>query len=113
MMNMPFYKVASFSEIPENSMKAFTVSGREILVANLQGNVYAMDNRCSHRKGELSKGTLAGTTVTCPLHGSKFDLVSGRAISGPKLGPIKLKTSNLNSYKVKVEEDSIFVEIPE
>lgn len=112
-MGMPFYRIASLSEVPANSMKPFTVSGKEILVANLNGNLYAMDNRCSHRKGDLSKGTLTGTTVTCPVHGSKFDLTSGKAISGPKLGPIKLRTSDLNSYKVKVEEGSIMVELPE
>ncbi|MEN3035667.1 MAG: non-heme iron oxygenase ferredoxin subunit [Candidatus Methanosuratincola sp.] len=112
-MDMAFYRVASLSEVPPNSMKAFTVSGREILVANINGNFYAINNRCSHRKGDLSKGTISGTTVTCPVHGSKFDLTSGKAISGPKLGPIKLKTSDLNSYKVKVEEGSIMVELPE
>ncbi|MEN3036261.1 MAG: non-heme iron oxygenase ferredoxin subunit [Candidatus Methanosuratincola petrocarbonis] len=112
-MDMALYRVANLSEVPPNSMRPFTVSGREILVANLNGNLYAMDNRCSHRKGDLSKGALSGTTVTCPVHGSKFDLTSGKAISGPKLGPIKLKTSDLNSYKVKVEEGSIMVELPE
>jgi 3-phenylpropionate/trans-cinnamate dioxygenase ferredoxin subunit len=112
-MDMTFYRVASLSEVPPNAMKAFTISGREILVANINGNLYAIDNRCSHRKGDLSKGVIDGTTVTCPVHGSKFDLSSGKALSGPKFGPIKLKTSDLNSYKVKVEEGSIMVELPE
>lgn len=94
-------------------MKAFTVSAREILVANLDGKLYAMDNRCSHRKGDLSKGTISGTVVTCPVHGSKFDLTSGKSISGPKFGPVRLKTSDLNSYKVKVDGDSISVELPD
>ncbi|MBC7120618.1 MAG: non-heme iron oxygenase ferredoxin subunit [Candidatus Methanosuratus sp.] len=107
------FRVASLSEVPPGSMRSFTVSGKEILVANLNGRLYAMDSRCSHRNGDLSKGTLDGTVVTCPLHGSKFDLATGKSISGPKLGQIKMKISDLKSYPVKVDEGSIMVDVPE
>ncbi|MDI9645027.1 MAG: non-heme iron oxygenase ferredoxin subunit [Candidatus Verstraetearchaeota archaeon] len=109
---MVFYKVVAVSELPPNSMRAFTVQGKEILVANLGGKFFSIDNRCSHRKGDLSKGKLEGEVVICPLHGSKFELASGKAISGPKIGPVRGKTPDLKSYPVKVEGESVMVDLP-
>lgn len=109
---MALYEVCKPSALPPNSMKSFTVSGKEILLVNLNGKIYAMDNRCPHKGGDLSKGTIKDGVVVCPLHGSRFEPSTGRAVSGPKIGPIRLKVSDLNSYPVVVDGDSVKVEIP-
>lgn len=99
------------SDLPSGAMKSFLVGGKKILIANVGGNFYAVDNTCTHAGGDLSKGKLEGTTVTCPRHGSKFDVTSGRNLSGPKIPFFKPKVRDLNAYAVKIEGDSIAVDI--
>lgn len=108
---MEYIEVGRISDITEGSMKAYTVQGREILVSSYNGKYYAIDGKCTHRGGDLSKGKLEGKIVTCPLHGSKFDVTTGGNLSGPKIGIIKIKTKDEPSYEVKVEGDIIKVNI--
>ena len=61
--------------------------------------------------GDLSKGKLEGKIVTCPRHGSKFDVTSGICLSGPKLGLIKPRIKNEEVYTLKVDGNSILVDI--
>ena len=69
---MGFVKVGEISEIPVGKMKMFKVGDKEYLVANVKGNYYAMGNRCTHAKADLSRGSLEGNVVICPKHKSKF-----------------------------------------
>jgi len=108
---MSLIEVAKTGEIKEGTMKPVDAGGREIMIVNYQGDYYAVEKKCTHRGGDLSRGGLEGKIVTCPLHGSKFDVTTGKSISGPKIGPIKLKTEDLPVYKVKVEGNSISVSI--
>lgn len=108
---MVFVKVGETTEVPAGAMKAFTVRENEILVLNVNGKYYAMNNRCTHMGGDLSKGTLQGIILTCPRHGSRFDVTSGKALHGPKFGPIKLKTSDAHIYPAQVDGNSIMVDI--
>ena len=55
-----FVKVAETAEVPAGKMKMVTVDGKEILIANVEGKYYAMGNKCTHRGGHLSKGSLSG-----------------------------------------------------
>ena len=108
---MEYLEVGKTSEITEGTMKAYIVQGKDILVANFGGKYYAIGGKCTHVGGDLSKGKLDGKIVTCPKHGSKFDITTGESISGPKIGFLKLKTKNEPSYEVKIEGDSIKVNI--
>ena len=108
---MSFFSVAKTNEIPEGAMKPIIAQGKEILVVNYNGNYYAINRRCTHMGGDLSKGKLEGKIVTCPRHGSRFDATTGVSISGPKIGFLRLKTKNEPSYKVKVENGNIKVDI--
>ena len=101
---MSFTEVAKVVDIPAGSMKSFTLNGNEILVANYNGNYYAIANRCTHFKGDLSKGKLDGNIVTCPRHGSKFDITNGKRISGPA-------KNDETTYEVKVEGPAIKINI--
>ena len=108
---MVYTKVARASEIPAGSMKMIMFAGREILVANVNGKYYAIPDRCTHNNGDLSKGTLEGNIVTCPKHGQRFDLTTGKSIQGPKVGFLKLKGKDANQVAAKVEGDDLLIDL--
>jgi len=92
-------------DIPAGKMQKVTVDGKEILVVNVDGNFYAMDDTCTHAGASLSEGTLEGAIVTCGWHGAKFDCKAG------KLHAFPAKIKDLNSYKVVVESENVFLEL--
>lgn len=106
---MEFVKVASASEVPAGKMKMVKVGETEVLIANVGGKYYAISNRCTHAGGSLSEGSLEGNVVTCPKHGSKFDLTSGKAVQGPKIAFFKLKTKDEQTFEVKADGPDILV----
>lgn len=108
---MSFFEVAKTNEVPNGTMKAASIQDKEILIVNYDGNYYAINRICTHMGGDLSKGKLEGKIVTCPRHGSKFDVTTGKSISGPRIGFLKLKTKDEPSYQVKVENGSIKIDI--
>src|SRR3974390_283631 len=108
---MSFAEVAQVNDLPAGSMKPYSVGGKQILVCNIDGKFYAIDNTCTHAGGDLSKGKLEGKTITCPRHGAKFDVTSGECVSGPKLGLFKPKGKNSTGYEVKIEGNSIKVNV--
>ena len=96
--------VGKTSDIPSGEMLKVESEGKEILVANENGNYFAMDDTCTHQNASLSEGTLEGSTVTCPWHGSTWDCKSGKLIA------FASDLKDLASYKVIVESDNIYVE---
>ena len=77
-------------------MRAFDVRGTRIAVANVAGTFYAFGDTCTHLQCSLAEGDLEETTVTCPCHGSQFDVVSGQVLRGPAGVPV-------GSFEVRVE----------
>ena len=113
-----FVQVAQKDELENGAMKAVNAAGHEILLVRVSDNYYAAGNRCPHLGGNLAQGKLEGTVVTCPLHGSQFDLTSGQVIRwtnftgfAAKLGKLLKSPRPLATYKVKVEGDNILIEI--
>ncbi len=76
--------------------------GRQVLVANVDGNLYAVGNVCTHEEGPLDQGILDGYEVQCPWHESRFDLRTGEATLGPAVSPV-------SCYEVKVEGTDILI----
>src|SRR4030043_98869 len=110
-------QVAKKDELENGAMEAVNAAGREILLARIGDNYYAAENRCPHLGGNLAQGKLEGTVVTCPLHGSQFDLTNGKVIRwtnftgfAAKLGNLLKSPKPLTTYKVKTEGDNILVE---
>ena len=97
-----FAQVAETTEVPSGSMKKVTVDGKEILVANVEGTYYAIVNKCTHRGGDLSKGSLSGKIVKCPRHSAKFDVTTGKVEAGPAKTPEP-------TFEVKVEGKNILL----
>jgi nitrite reductase/ring-hydroxylating ferredoxin subunit len=81
------------------------VKGVPVAVFNLAGELRAIDARCTHLGGLLDKGTVTGHVVTCPLHGSQFDIDTGTVVRGPATVPEK-------TYPVRLEESVLVVEAP-
>jgi 3-phenylpropionate/trans-cinnamate dioxygenase ferredoxin subunit len=102
-----FTKVADISEIPTRTMKMVKIKDIEILIINIGNNFYAIENCCTHRKGDLSKGSLESHFLTCPVHGSKFDVTTGKNVKGPKLIFFRGNTGDLKSYELRVEGKDI------
>jgi len=97
--------VAKTSDVAPGTLHKASIDGREILVANVDGKYYAMDDTCTHAGASLSEGTLDGSIITCGWHGAQFDCKSGM------LDKFPAKINNLKSYSVSVESDNIFVEV--
>jgi 3-phenylpropionate/trans-cinnamate dioxygenase ferredoxin subunit len=112
-----FTEVAKIEELKSGTMKAVIAEGHEILLARVGDKYYATDNRCPHMKGDLSQGKLEGTVVTCPLHGSQFDISNGQVVRWlkgglmSKLGGALKSSKALTVYNVKVEGNGVLVEI--
>jgi 3-phenylpropionate/trans-cinnamate dioxygenase ferredoxin subunit len=92
-------------DILSGKMQRITADGKDILVVNVNGNYYATDDTCTHAGGSLTDGKLEGSIITCDWHGAKFDCKTG------KLHAFPAKIKDLNSYKVVVESDNIFLEL--
>lgn len=97
--------VGKTADIPVGKMQKVTADGKEILVVNIDGNFYAMDDTCTHAGASLSEGTLEGSIITCGWHGAKFDCKAG------KLHTFPAKIKDLNSYKVVVESENVFLDL--
>ena len=80
-------------------------SRRDPALFNIEGTFYAMGNSCPHRGGPLGEGSLAGSTVTCPLHGAEFNVKTGEVLGPPAETGVK-------SYAVRVEGQDVLIEFP-
>jgi 3-phenylpropionate/trans-cinnamate dioxygenase ferredoxin subunit len=97
--------VARVADLPEGTMLMVQVDGVDILLVNQDG-LHALQGTCSHEYFELDKGFLTADSVTCALHLSRFDLISGDAIDPPADLP-------LATFPVSVEGEDIVLEVPE
>jgi nitrite reductase/ring-hydroxylating ferredoxin subunit len=99
-----FVKVTDAAEIAEGELAAFDVEGARIAVANVGGTLHAFGDTCTHLHCSLAEGELDGTVVTCPCHGSQFDVTTGGVLRGPAQEPVR-------SYVARVDADALQVEI--
>ena len=99
-----FTTVGSVDAAGEGDLKAFEIEGVKVAVANVGGTLHAFGNVCTHRQCPLAKGDLEGTTVTCPCHGSQFDVTTGAVLSGPAEDPVP-------SYPVRIQDDAIQISV--
>ena len=96
-------RVGSSNDVVAGTMRVFDVAGTKVTVASVGGHLHAFDDTCTHRACSLAKGKLDGTTVTCPCHGSQFDVTSGAVLRGPAQRPVR-------SRLVQVEGEDLLVE---
>jgi len=99
---MDFVEVASAEDLAEGEILRVDVGGNRVLVAMVEGKLYAMGAVCTHERAFLDEGELFGHEVTCPLHFSCFDLRTGEATGPPAEDPEPI-------YEVKVEDGKVLV----
>jgi 3-phenylpropionate/trans-cinnamate dioxygenase ferredoxin subunit len=103
---MAYVKVASLSDVPDGELLGVEAEGKRMCLANVEGEVYAFADNCSHREFPLSNGEVDpdDCSVTCEWHGARFDIRSGKALSLPATRPIPV-------YPCKVEGDDVLVDV--
>ena len=103
---MPLVDVCSLEELPPGSMKLVEWEDLEVAVFNCDGELLAIEDRCSHDNGRLVQGEVdpARCAVECPRHGSWFDLRSGKPLNLPAYVPV-------DTFDVVVEDGVVRVEL--
>ena len=103
---MPEIDVGLADELPPGEMKLIDAGGYEVGVYNCGGELFAIEDRCSHDDGPLCEGDWDHDrcVVVCPRHGANFDLRSGRPITLPAYEPV-------DTYPVRIEDGVIKVEV--
>jgi 3-phenylpropionate/trans-cinnamate dioxygenase ferredoxin component len=97
-----FIRVCQLAEIPVDGVIPAQVNGTPLAVVRTSENVYAISELCSHAQISLAQGEVCGATIECWLHGSRFDLNTGKPANPPATDPIA-------TYPVKVEDGDVYV----
>jgi 3-phenylpropionate/trans-cinnamate dioxygenase ferredoxin subunit len=108
---MSFIQIANLSDLKSGDKKKFIVDSKAILLVNLEGTYYAVDNTCPHMGGDLSQGKLEGTHIICPNHHAVFDVTSAKAIKNGKILFIPAQVHDLKGYPIKIEGNQILIDI--
>jgi 3-phenylpropionate/trans-cinnamate dioxygenase ferredoxin subunit len=101
---MAFYKVGRLSEIEPGGACLVEAGDREIALFKVDGELYAIDDCCSHEEGSLSQGELIGHEVECPVHGARFDVRTGEVTEEPAV-------LQVDTFAVRVNGDEIEIDI--
>jgi nitrite reductase/ring-hydroxylating ferredoxin subunit len=99
-----FVQVATKSQVPENGAMGVQVEGRSLVLVNLDGEFYALDDNCPHEGAPLSDGQIVEDEIVCPWHSSHFDVRTGRVTMDPA-------ESDIATYKVRLVGDAVEIEI--
>ncbi len=104
MIKLQFKKVCKSSEIQNGQIKNILVEDKNVLLANIDNNIFATSGQCTHEKVDLENGFIMGEDITCPLHLSRFNLKTGKSLNPPA-------TEELAIYNVKIQNEEIYIEI--
>ena len=99
-----FIALTSIAVLKETDLATFDVGDERIAVAKVTDGFAAFADTCTHRECSLSEGDLDGHVVTCPCHGSEFDITTGIPIGGPAREPIV-------TYPVRIEGGNLLIEL--
>ena len=97
-----FVPVTTASELSPGVMKWVVIDRERVVIANVEGVFYALQDTCGHRGAPLSRGKLVGHMIECPLHFAEFDVRTGKLLSGPI-------SADVPTYEVLVDGDVVYV----
>ena len=97
-----FVAVVKTGDVPPGSMTVVAIDRERIMLANVDGQFFAMRDMCGHRNAPLSRGKLDGCIVECPLHFAQFDVRTGKLVDGPI-------SADVPAYQVRVEGETVYV----
>ena len=98
-------RVAAVQQVSDAGMLAVNVGGRKILIYSYEGAFYATDNVCTHAFALLSDGWLDQGEIECPLHGGRFDIRTGKALTSPV-------NCDLATYELRITDGTIELKLP-
>ena len=99
-----FVPVASADDISPGGMRCVAIERRRVVIAHVEGHFHAFSDVCGHRNAPLSRGSLHGCIVECPLHFAQFDVRTGKLVDGPV-------SADLPVYEVRVANGMVFVKL--
>ena len=94
--------VAKINEVPNFGKKVVTMLGREILLVNIKGAIFACENECPHQGATLTAAIVKDGYIACPRHGYRFSLIDGRCTDHPDF--------TLKTFPVQIDGDAILVD---
>ena len=108
---MTWVRLCSLRELEDGKPKGFNVRGRDLVALRVGSMVYVCDRWCTHEQGDMGMGWVEGTVITCPDHGSQFDLAKGgKNVLGPDGEPAG-SVADLHVFDVRVEGAEVNVDI--
>ena len=102
---MPFVTVTKAADLPAGAAVQIDVGGRKIALFNMDGQIHAIDDTCTHRGGPLSEGAVIGEEVECPWHGARFNLKTGAHLCPPA-------AKGVATFRTRVVGGEVQVEVP-
>jgi 3-phenylpropionate/trans-cinnamate dioxygenase ferredoxin subunit len=102
---LEFLEIAPADQLPEGERLYIEVGGKQIVIFNLAGKLFAIGDVCSHDNGPVGDGEIEENEIICPRHGARFDIRTGKATSLPAVVDIP-------SYPVRVVEGMIEIGLP-
>jgi 3-phenylpropionate/trans-cinnamate dioxygenase ferredoxin component len=99
-----YVKAATVEAVPDGGALRVTIGDVPIAIVRSDGEIYAIHDVCSHANVSLSEGEIEDQTIECWLHGSRFDLVTGRPTGLPATQPVPV-------YPVKIDGDDVLVSV--
>ena len=100
-----FARACAVDEVPEGGAQRVVINNVPIAIVRSEGQVYAIHDVCSHANVSLSEGEVDGDTIECWLHGSRFDLATGRSTGLPATKPVPV-------YPVQIAGGDVHVSVP-
>lgn len=97
-----FRPALKLEELPQGSMRACVIDGREIVLCHTREGLFALDNICTHAHARLCEGRLRATRLVCPLHGASFDIRDGRVLGPPAVVPLPVHAVRLVEGAIEV-----------
>jgi 3-phenylpropionate/trans-cinnamate dioxygenase ferredoxin component len=98
------YRTISTDAVPAGEARVAYAGDRSLAICNVDGEIFAIDNRCTHDNGPLGEGKLDGDQIECPRHDARFDVRTGHATRLPAVRPVK-------TYPVRVEKGIVCVDL--
>lgn len=99
-----WHRACPLHEVADDSPVGVTLDEQPIGIFRSNGELFAIHDICTHQHARLSQGYPDGMLIECPLHEAKFDLRTGRCVSGPGNGDVKV-------FEIKVEGEAVWVNV--
>ena len=103
MASEEFRTVARVDEVPPGTLKTVQVGEEAIALANVDGELHAVQNACIHLEGPLGEGRLEGARLSCPWHGWQYDVRTGKNMFD--------RAIELRTYEVRVEDGEVKIAV--